>query len=213
MHKEIFNANNQIKQLNQEIKKADKEMDNISKRVFSEEEKRHLENEANFILYLVKTKQAKYSGKDLLVGKSEPYTKYNDLDAEDRKYYFEKYEDEQLLVLEFILYGQLLSECIDQMNANYYGNMTAIKTALQVVKKKLTPVINKDFKTVYKNGSKAEKGNESGALLNDLEYQAKEMASFRVPAKVVMSKMAKAFNYDNDTMLATSDRLIKKFEK
>jgi hypothetical protein len=180
---------------------------------FTEDQKRELENETNFIVYLHKTKQGKFIGNEFYVGKVEPLTKLSDIRPEYRQLLFKEYENEQLLVLEFILYGQLLNECIDQMDKNYYGNMSAIKTALQVVKKKLTPVINKDFKTVYKNGSKAKQGNESNALLTDLEYQVKEMAAFRVPAKVVLSKMSQAFNFENDTMLATADRIIKKHSK
>ena len=177
---------------------------------FTDEQKRELENETNFLLYLVKTKQAIAVGKDIWVGKSAPFTKLDDIEPEYRKLLHDKYEDEQLLILEFILYGQLLTEAIDQMDKNYYGAMTPIKTALQVVKKKLTPVIERDFNTVHRNGAKAERGNESNELLKDLEYQVKEMAAFRVPAKVVLSKMIKAFNHENDTMLATSDRIIKK---
>ena len=179
---------------------------------FTIEQKKELEQETNFIMYLVKTKQAIIVGKDVWVGKSAPFTKLDDIDPEYRKLLHDKYEDEQLLVLEFILYGQLLTEAIDQMDKNYYGAMSPIRTALQVVKKKLTPVIERDFNTVYKNGLK-DKGDECNDLLKDLEYQAKEIASFRVPAKVVLSKMIKAFNYENDTILATADRIIKKHDK
>jgi len=179
---------------------------------FTIEQKKELEQETNFIMYLVKTKQAIIVGKDVWVGKSAPFTKLDDIDPEYRKLLYDKYEDEQLLVLEFILYGQLLTEAIDQMDKNYYGAMSPIRTALQVVKKKLTPVIERDFNTVYKNGLK-DKGDECNDLLKDLEYQAKEMANFRVPAKVVLSKMIKAFNYENDTILATADRIIKKHDK
>ena len=179
---------------------------------FTTEQKKELEQEKNFILYLIKTKQALVMGNDICVGKSAPFTKLDELDPEYRKLLYDKYEDEQLLVLEFILYGQLLTEAIDQMDKNYYGAMSPIKTALQVVKKKLTPVIERDFNTVYKNGLK-DKGDECNDLLKDLEYQVKEIANFRVPAKVVMSKMIKAFNYENDTILATADRIIKKHDK
>jgi len=179
---------------------------------FTPEQKKELEQEKNFILYLIKTKQALVMGNDICVGKSAPFTKLDELDPEYRKLLYDKYEDEQLLVLEFILYGQLLTEAIDQMDKNYYGAMSPIRTALQVVKKKLTPVIERDFNTVYKNGLK-DKGDECNDLLKDLESQVKDMANFRVPAKVVLSKMIKAFNLENDTILATADRIIKKHDK
>jgi len=213
MNKELFNAKNQIKNLNKEIEKANKEIDNISMLEFTEEQKKELESETNFIVYLSKTKQGKFIGNEFYVGQSEPYTKITELDSEYRKLLFDEYEDQQLLVLENILYGQLWIESYDQMKKGYYGDMTPIKTSLKVVEKKIKPIIERDFKTVYKNGSKAEKGNESNALLTDLECQVKEMAAFRVPAKVVMSKMSRAFNFENDTMLATADRIIKKHSK
>ena len=180
---------------------------------FTTEQKKELESKTNFILYLAKTKQGKFVGNEFYVGQSEPLTKLSELDSEYRSILFEEYEDQQLLVLESILYGYLYKESIRQMKKGYYSDVSAVCTAMNVVEKKIKPIIERDFNIVYKNGNKAEGKNESFGLIADLEYQVKEMASFRVPAKVVLSKMIKAFNYENDTILATADRIIKKHDK
>jgi hypothetical protein len=37
---------------------------------------------------------------------------------------------------EFIVISQMMAETIDQMDFNYYGNLSPVKTALAVVKKR-----------------------------------------------------------------------------
>lgn len=201
---------------NQAVKNTVNKQNNISvqdaKTVaeLTPEQKKELEKETCFILYLTKTKQATLVGKEFYVDG----VLLSNISHERRKELYAKYENEQMLVLEFIMYGQLLREAMDQMDKNYYGNLSPVKTAYDVFKKKITMPIERDFSIVYKNGNNGERGvNESNEILKELEKQAKEMASFRVPAKAIMSRLNRAFNYDNDVMMGTADRIIKKYEK
>lgn len=176
---------------------------------FTDEQKKQLEQEVGFYQYLIKTKQAKAVGKQIFVDD----VLISEITEAKRKLLYDKYEDEQLLVLEFITIGQMMIETIDQMDSNYYGNVTPIKTALEVVKKKLTNPIERDFKTVHQNGSKSiNEVNEVNGLIKELELFVKNISTFRIPSKIVMSKLSRAFNFDGDTMLATAHRVIKKYE-
>lgn len=195
-------------------------MTNTAETQFTPEQKKTIEHEYAFIQYLIKTKQAFAKDKDLYITEPQPriengevvffQPKVSEMFPELRELLWWKYENEQLLVLEHIILGQMMVENIDQMDKNYYGNLTPVKTALDVVKKKLTQPIEKDFSVVYNNGTKGESGDEASNIIKEFSQLVKSMSNQRVPEKMVMSLMIRAFNAEKDTMLATASRILKK---
>jgi hypothetical protein len=178
---------------------------------YTPEEKHQIEYEKGFLMYLVKTKKAIVKNGTIKMVTGELY---NEITATHKKILRLEYEDELLLVLEFIVQSQMILETIDQMDTNYYGNLVPVKTALEVVKKKLTAPVERDFKTVYDNGNKGEREvNETNEIIKELGHLVRNIATFRVPAKVIQSQMNRAYNFERDTMIATAHRIITKHEK
>lgn len=175
------------------------------------EQIKDIEKEKGLQVYLVKTKKASVVSGKLKLSTGEFY---EEITATHKRILELEYEDELLLVLELIVQSQMLLETIDQMDSNYYGNLSPVKTALNVVKKKLTKPVEKDFKVVYDNGNKgSEEVNETNEIIKELEHLVRNIATFRVPAKVINSQMIRAYNLENDTMIATAHRIITKHEK
>ncbi len=180
-------------------------------REYTKEELYAIEKEKGFIMYLVKTKKALVDSGKVKLSTGEWYS---EITQTHKKILQLEYEDELLLVLEFIVTSQMMLETIDQMDKNYYGNLAPVKTALEVVKKKLTVPVERDFKTVYDNGNKGDREiNETNEVIKELGHLVRNIATFRVPAKVINSQLNRAYNLESDTMIATAHRIITKHEK
>jgi len=171
------------------------------------EEVHDIEKEKGLIMFLVKTKRAILKNGIIFIGDEE----FLEITPTHRKILDLEYEDELLLVLEHIILSQMILENIDQMDKNYYGNLTPIKTAISVVKKTLSKPIEKDFKVVYDNGNKGDREiNETNEIIKEFEHLIRNIATFRVPAKVILSQIICAYNLDKETIIATCSRIIKK---
>jgi hypothetical protein len=178
---------------------------------FTSEQKKDIEKEQGLMMYLVKTMKATVVNGKLKLNTGEFY---EEITSTHKRILELEYEDELLLVLEFIVISQMMAETIDQMDFNYYGNLSPVKTALAVVKKKLIKPVEKDFQVVYDNGNKSDSEvNETNEIIKELEHLVRNTATFRVPAKVINSQMIRAYNLEQDTMIATAHRIITKHEK
>lgn len=175
---------------------------------YTAEELHAIEKEKGLIMYLVKTKKAFVDFGKIKLSTGEWYS---EITPTHKRILELEYEDELLLVLEFIVQSQMILETIDQMDKNYYGNLSPVKTALEVVKKKLTKPVEKDFKVVYDNGNKGDREiNETNEIIKEYEHLVRNIATFRVPAKVIQSQLNRAYNLERDTMIATAHRIITK---
>lgn len=178
---------------------------------YTPEEMKDIEKEKGLVQYLLTTKKAFVDFGKIKLATGEWY---KDITATHKRILELEYEDELLLVLEHIVLSQMLLENIDQMDSNYYGNLSPVKTALSVVKKKLTKPVERDFKVVYDNGNKGDgEVNETNEIIKEFGHLVRNIATFRVPAKVINSQMIRAYNLENDTMIATAHRIITKHEK
>lgn len=178
---------------------------------FTPEQLKDIEKEKGLLVYLVKTKKASVVNGKVKLSTGEFY---EEITPSHKRLLEIEYEDELLLVLEHIVLSQMLMENIDQMDNNYYGNLTPVKTAISLVKKKLTKPVEQDFKVVYENGNKnSDEANETNEIIKELEHLVRNTATFRIPAKVIMSQLNRAYNFESDTMIATAHRIITKHEK
>lgn len=175
---------------------------------FTPEELRDIEKEKGLQMYLFKTKKAIISLGRLKMATGEWY---DEITPTHKRILELEYEDELLCVLEHIILSQMILENIDKMDKNYYRNLTPVKAAIELVKKKLSQPVEKDFKVVHDNGNKGkDQSNETNEIIKELEHFVRNIATFRIPGKVVLSQMIKAHNYESDTMIATSHRIISK---
>jgi hypothetical protein len=78
-------------------------------------------------MYLVKTKKATVVNGKLKLNTGEFY---EEITSTHKRILELEYEDELLLVLEFIVISQMMAETIDQMDFNYYGNLSPVKPHL-----------------------------------------------------------------------------------
>ena len=117
-------------------------------------------------------------------------------------------EDNLLDLLDIIILMMMLVEKIEDFQINNHYNKMQIKSTLKKALQTITPLAERDYSIVFNNGE-----SETLQIISEYENLVAQIRDFNVPQKVILTQMIQAFNFDKDTIEATTHRIIKKYTK
>ena len=111
-------------------------------------------------------------------------------------------------LLDIIILMMMLVEKIEDFQINNHYNKMQIKSTLKKALQTITPLAERDYSIVFNNGE-----SETLQIISEYENLVAQIRDFNVPQKVILTQMIQAFNFDKDTIEATTHRIIKKYTK
>ena len=116
-------------------------------------------------------------------------------------------EKDLLNLLESIILMQMLVENLEEMQFTHF-NVQKVKMQTNNLIKELTPIIEKDYNTVYRNGD-----DETIKIINNYESLVKSISMLQLPPKVLISQFTHAWNIDSKRITGIVDKILKKSNK
>jgi hypothetical protein len=117
-------------------------------------------------------------------------------------------EEDLLQLLDIILQMMLLTETVEDFKIKNLYNRQLIKNVLNKALVVIIPIVEKDYPLVFKAGEE-----DSQKIISKYEKLITFIRDFNVPQKEKLTEMIEAYNYDKQTMDATTHRIIKKHTK
>lgn len=117
-------------------------------------------------------------------------------------------EKDLLDLLDIVILLQMLVEKVEGFQITNHYNRQQIKQASSKLLQVITPIAERDYGIVFKNGEK-----ETNQIISEYENFVAQIRDFNVPQKVILTQMIQAFNLDKKTIEATTHRILKKFNK
>ena len=117
----------------------------------------------------------------------------------------EQKEKDLLDLLDIIIHMFMLVEKIEGFQLENHYNKMQIKSVLNKALQVITPLAERDYQIVFRNGE-----SETLQIMSEYENLIAQIRDFNVPQKVILTQMIQAFNLDKDTIEATTHRIIKK---
>lgn len=115
-----------------------------------------------------------------------------------------KEQENLITLLETIILLQMTVENLEQLQFTKYNKM-AIKVKIKALLKEVSPIVEKDYNTVFFNGQ-----NDTQSIILEYEKLVSFISLQQLPSKVALSQMVEAWNLDKKTIEATVHRVIKK---
>jgi hypothetical protein len=117
-------------------------------------------------------------------------------------------EEDLLDLLDIIILKMMLVEKIEGFQIKNHYNKQLIKNVLNRALDVIVPTAERDHQIIFKAGEE-----DVQMVTREYEKLISFIRDFNVPQKVMLTQMIEAFNYEKDTMEATTHRIIKKYSK
>ena len=106
----------------------------------------------------------------------------------------EKSESNLLVLLETIVYLQLLLENLEELQGTHY-NKQKLKQLINAFINTIEPLAERDYNVVFGNGQE-----ETIKILNEYSKMVKFISLQKLPSKVYLSQIVQAWNTDHKTI-------------
>lgn len=106
----------------------------------------------------------------------------------------EKSESNLLILLETIVYLQLLLENLEELQGTHY-NKQKLKQQINAFINTIEPLAERDYNVVFGNGQE-----ETIKILNEYSKMVKFISLQKLPSKVYLSQIVQAWNTDHKTI-------------
>lgn len=106
----------------------------------------------------------------------------------------EKSESNLLVLLETIVYLQLLLENLEELQGTHY-NKQKLKQQINAFINTIEPLAERDYNVVFGNGQE-----ETIKILNEYSKMVKFISLQKLPSKVYLSQIVQAWNTDHKTI-------------
>lgn len=113
-------------------------------------------------------------------------------------------EKDLITLLESIILMQMLVENLEELQLTHY-NQKDIKAGIKTILKKISPLAERDYAIVFKNGE-----HDTQSIIMEYEKLISFISLQKLPQKVALSQIVEAWNYEPKTIEATCHRIIKK---
>jgi hypothetical protein len=120
----------------------------------------------------------------------------------------EQKEKDLLDLLDIIIHMFMLVEKIEGFQLENHYNKMQIKSVLNKALQVITPLAERDYQIVFRNGE-----NETLQIISEYENLIAQIRDFNVPQKVILTQMIQAFNLERGVIEATTHRILKKHSK
>lgn len=117
-------------------------------------------------------------------------------------------EEDLLDLLDIIILKMMLVEKIEGFQIKNHYNRQLIKNVLKRALDVIVPTAERDYLLIFKAGEE-----EVLEVTKEYERLISLIRDFNVPQKVMLTQMIEAFNYEKDTIEATTHRILKKYRK
>jgi hypothetical protein len=102
----------------------------------------------------------------------------------------------------------MLVEKIEGFQLENHYNKMQIKSVLNKALQVITPLAERDYQIVFRNGE-----SETLQIMSEYEKLIAQIRDFNVPQKVILTQMIQAFNLERGVIEATTHRILKKHSK
>ncbi len=99
----------------------------------------------------------------------------------------------------------MLVEKIEGFQIQNHYNKMQIKSVLNKALQVVTPLAERDYLIVFRNGE-----SETLQIMSEYENLIAQIRDFNVPQKVILTQMIQAFNLERGVIEATIHRILKK---
>jgi hypothetical protein len=120
----------------------------------------------------------------------------------------EQKEKDLLDLLDIIIHMFMLVEKIEGFQIENHYNKMQIKSVLNKALQVITPLAERDYQVVFRNGE-----SETLQIMSEYENLIAQIRDFNVPQKVILTQMIQAFNLERGVIEATTHRILKKHSK
>jgi hypothetical protein len=120
----------------------------------------------------------------------------------------EQKEKDLLDLLDIIIHMFMLVEKIEGFQIENHYNKMQIKSVLNKALQVITPLAERDYQVVFRNGQ-----SETLQIMSEYENLIAQIRDFNVPQKVILTQMIQAFNLEKGVIEATTHRILKKHSK
>jgi hypothetical protein len=120
----------------------------------------------------------------------------------------EQKEKDLLDLLDIIIHMFMLVEKIEGFQIENHYNKMQIKSVLNKALQVITPLAERDYQIVFRNGE-----SETLQIMSEYENLIAQIRDFNVPQKVILTQMIQAFNLERGVIEATTHRILKKHSK
>ena len=120
----------------------------------------------------------------------------------------EQKEKDLLDLLDIIIHMFMLVEKIEGFQLENHYNKMQIKSVLNKALQVITPLAERDYQIVFRNGE-----SETLQIMSEYENLIAQIRDFNVPQKVILTQMIQAFNLERGVIEATTHRILKKHSK
>ena len=120
----------------------------------------------------------------------------------------EQKEKDLLDLLDIIIHMFMLVEKIEGFQLENHYNKMQIKSVLNKALQVITPLAERDYQIVFRNGE-----SETLQIISEYENLIAQIRDFNVPQKVILTQMIQAFNLERGVIEATTHRILKKHSK
>ena len=120
----------------------------------------------------------------------------------------EQKEKDLLDLLDIIINMFMLVEKIEGFQLENHYNKMQIKSVLNKALQVITPLAERDYQIVFRNGE-----SETLQIISEYENLIAQIRDFNVPQKVILTQMIQAFNLERGVIEATTHRILKKHSK
>ena len=117
-------------------------------------------------------------------------------------------EKDLLDLLDIIIHMFMLVEKIEGFQLENHYNKMQIKSVLNKALQVITPLAERDYQIVFRNGE-----SETLQIMSEYENLIAQIRDFNVPQKVILTQMIQAFNLERGVIEATTHRILKKHSK
>jgi len=114
-------------------------------------------------------------------------------------------ENDLLDLLDIVIQLMMLVEKLEDFKIENHYNVSQVKKASKNLLDIITPLAERDYQIVFRNGEK-----ETHGIIREYEMLVAQMRDYKVPEKVILNQMIQAFNIDKKTIEATCHRVLKK---
>ncbi len=120
----------------------------------------------------------------------------------------EQKEKDLFDLLDIIIHMFMLVEKIEGFQLENHYNKMQIKSVLNKALQVITPLAERDYQIVFRNGE-----SETLQIISEYENLIAQIRDFNVPQKVILTQMIQAFNLERGVIEATTHRILKKHSK
>lgn len=117
-------------------------------------------------------------------------------------------EKDLMDLLDIIILKMMLVERLEDFQIKNHYNKQLIKNTLNSALKVIVPTAERDYPIIFKAGQE-----DVQEVTKEYEKLVAFIRDFNVPQKVMLTQMIEAFNYDKETIEATTHRIIKKYSR